>query len=69
MFTLIGSIIVVLVSYPWVAIAIAPLVLGISLLAHVFSKTLREVKRLEGISRSPVMTHLTATMDGTYLYA
>ncbi|EDV23743.1 uncharacterized protein TRIADDRAFT_57243 [Trichoplax adhaerens] len=62
--TLLGSIIVVLASYPWVAIAIVPLVLGISMLAYVFGKTLREVKRLESISRSPVMTHLTATMEG-----
>ena len=53
-----------MVSYPWAILAIVPLIIVTALIASIFHQSLRELKRLDNISRSPVMSHLTATVEG-----
>ena len=62
--TILASLIVVVVSYPWAILAIVPLIIITALIASIFHQSLRELKRLDNISRSPVMSHLTATVEG-----
>ncbi|EDV24098.1 uncharacterized protein TRIADDRAFT_26283, partial [Trichoplax adhaerens] len=62
--TILASLIIIVVSYPWAILAIIPLMIAIGLIAVIFNQVLRELKRLDNISRSPVLSHLTATVEG-----
>ncbi|XP_012251875.1 probable multidrug resistance-associated protein lethal(2)03659 [Athalia rosae] len=61
---LFGVIIIVAVVNPWLIIPTC-IILGLLYLLRVFYiSTSRSVKRLEGITRSPVFAHLSATLNG-----
>lgn len=49
---------------PWVFLAVAPLALVFIYIRSYFLHTTRDVKRLEGTSRSPVFSHVSATLNG-----
>jgi hypothetical protein len=51
-----GAILVACSSVPWIFLAMLPLLLYFVKLRNYYLKTSREVKRLEAISRSPVLT-------------
>lgn len=59
-----GAILVVCAGSPFIFLALLPLVWYFYSLRKYFLKTSREVKRIEALSRSPVFSHLSETLDG-----
>uniref|UniRef100_H2LF23 Cystic fibrosis transmembrane conductance regulator n=1 Tax=Oryzias latipes TaxID=8090 RepID=H2LF23_ORYLA len=51
---------------PWILIPMLPLLLVFIFLRRYFLKTSREVKRLEGTTRSPVFSHLSSSLQGLW---
>ncbi|XP_043284650.1 probable multidrug resistance-associated protein lethal(2)03659 [Venturia canescens] len=62
--SLLGIIVVVGVSKPWLMVPTVVIGLIFYFLRVVYLATSRSVKRLEGITRSPVFGHLNATLQG-----
>ncbi|XP_076255687.1 putative multidrug resistance-associated protein lethal(2)03659 isoform X3 [Rhynchophorus ferrugineus] len=62
--TLIGIIIVVAVVSPWLLLPTAGVGIVFLLMRSFYLRTSRSVKRLEGTTRSPVFSHLSATLQG-----
>ncbi|XP_043286728.1 probable multidrug resistance-associated protein lethal(2)03659 [Venturia canescens] len=62
--TLLGIIVVVSIANPWLMIPTVLIGLIFYFLRVVYMATSRSVKRLEGITRSPVFAHLNATLQG-----
>ncbi|MEQ2220120.1 Multidrug resistance-associated protein 4 [Ilyodon furcidens] len=60
----IGVIAVAGVIIPGILIPIAPLLAIFLFLRHYFLQTSRDIKRLESITRSPVFSHLSSTIQG-----
>ena len=58
------SIIVPSVANPWLLFAIIPLTVLVFYISNYYLKTSRELKRLESISRSPVFSHISETLNG-----
>ena len=56
--------VVVCIGTPYILIALAPLCYYFIRLRAYYIKPSREFKRIESISRSPVFTHLSETMEG-----
>jgi ATP-binding cassette subfamily C (CFTR/MRP) protein 4 len=56
--------VLVVVVNPYVLILLGPLFVAFILLRRYYLKTSREVKRLEAVSRSPVHSHVAASLDG-----
>ena len=52
------------VIYPWFIAALIPLGVLFFLLNVAFRRTLREVKRIDNLTRSPLFSHLTTTVQG-----
>lgn len=63
-FTALGNLITVGWIIPWLLIPLAPIVGLFLYLQHIYKMSSRELKRLEGISRSPICAHLTETIVG-----
>ena len=59
-----GSMYVCLMVYRFVLLIVIPCVVAFFALRKFYVKTSREVKRIEGTSRSPLYAHLSMTMDG-----
>ncbi|XP_056639846.1 ATP-binding cassette sub-family C member 4-like isoform X1 [Diorhabda sublineata] len=61
---LLGILILVFIKIPWMIVP--ALVLGVLFYYFriVFLKTSQDIKRLEGVNRAPVFSHLMATLDG-----
>uniref|UniRef100_A0A3P9JMH4 Cystic fibrosis transmembrane conductance regulator n=1 Tax=Oryzias latipes TaxID=8090 RepID=A0A3P9JMH4_ORYLA len=51
---------------PWILIPVLPLLLVFIFLRRYFLKTSREIKRLEGTTRSPVFSHLSSSLQGLW---
>ncbi|KAJ7381467.1 hypothetical protein OS493_001605 [Desmophyllum pertusum] len=51
-------------AFPWFLIGLAPLVVVFVLINRVFNRSSRQLKRMDGITRSPIYSHLTATVQG-----
>ncbi|KAL4147191.1 hypothetical protein PRNP1_010947 [Phytophthora ramorum] len=60
----VGSVVVSAVSSYWICVAYIPLVVMFVFTGQYFNKTSREVKRLEGVSRSPVYNLFGETLAG-----
>ena len=52
------------VVFPWFLIGLAPLIVIFALINRVFNRSARQLKRMDGITRSPIYSHLTATVQG-----
>ena len=50
--------------FPWFLIAVVPLAAIFLALNYYFRRAVRELKRLDGTTRSPVFSHVTATVQG-----
>ena len=59
-----GAVIVVCLGSPIIFIALIPLVIYFHFLRLYFLKASREIKRLEAVSRSPVFSQLSESLDG-----
>jgi ABC-type multidrug transport system fused ATPase/permease subunit len=49
---------------PWTFIPVAIATIGMLYIRYHFASCLRDLKRLEGITRSPFYSYLTSTIDG-----
>ncbi|EDV28873.1 uncharacterized protein TRIADDRAFT_19283, partial [Trichoplax adhaerens] len=63
-FLIIFSLGVIISIFPWFLLALIPLVVIFIIINVIFKGSLREVKRLDNRSRSPVISHLSATIAG-----
>ncbi|XP_072393688.1 ATP-binding cassette sub-family C member 4-like [Diabrotica undecimpunctata] len=59
-----GSLVLIIVVNPYFLILIAVLSIVFGIMRHIYLKSSKNIKRLEGIMRSPVFTHLRATIEG-----
>jgi len=50
--------------FPWFLIGLAPLIVIFALINRVFNRSSRQLKRMDGVTRSPIYSHLTATVQG-----
>jgi len=53
-----------LVANAWLAAVVVPIILLYVYISRYFMRTSRELKRLESICRSPVLTQISETLDG-----
>ena len=60
----IGSVLLISVLNPWVLLGATPLLAVFLLIGRYYLKTSRELKRLEALNRSPVISHFSDTLDG-----
>ena len=58
------SIGLVAVMFPWFLIAVVPLFIIFFILNKFFRRSVRELKRLDGVTRSPIFSHLATTVQG-----
>ena len=58
------ALVFVAVIFPWLLIGLLPLSVLFVALYMMFRRTNREIKRIDNITRSPVFSHLTATVQG-----
>ncbi|XP_066266498.1 ATP-binding cassette sub-family C member 4-like [Branchiostoma lanceolatum] len=61
-----GTVVVTGVINPWVFIPTLPLLLLFMYIRRYYLSTSRDIKRLEGTTRSPVFSHLSATLHGLW---
>ena len=48
----------------WAIIGVLPMIIGFMAINRYYLKTSREIKRMEAISQSPVLAHLSDTLEG-----
>lgn len=60
----VGSLILVVVVIYWAVIAASVVFVLFALLAMIFLKTSRDLKRLEAVSRSPLYSQIKDTLEG-----
>jgi hypothetical protein len=58
-----GSLVLILIVLPWVGIGIVPIAGVYVALSYYYRHSQRELKRLDGITRSPVFAHLSETLQ------
>ena len=59
-----GAIILPSVLNPWIILPAIPLVAVFVLIARYYLKSARYLRRLEGVNRSPVISHFSDTLEG-----
>jgi ABC-type multidrug transport system fused ATPase/permease subunit len=62
--TVISGLIVIISVLWWFAIALIPIGAAFWFLGVYYRRTSREIKRLDGVTRSPIFAHLSATLNG-----
>ncbi|KAL2087480.1 hypothetical protein ACEWY4_016308 [Coilia grayii] len=63
---IVGVIAVAASVIPWILIPVLPLLIAFVFLRRYFLQTSRDVKRLEGTTRSPVFSHLSSSLQGLW---
>uniref|UniRef100_A0AAY4DHT8 ATP-binding cassette, sub-family C (CFTR/MRP), member 4 n=1 Tax=Denticeps clupeoides TaxID=299321 RepID=A0AAY4DHT8_9TELE len=63
---ILGVIIVAAVVMPWILIPTIPLFVIFLFLRHYFLQTSRDIKRLESTTRSPIIYHLSCSLQGLW---
>lgn len=58
------SVAMIATVFPWFLVGLFPLIVLFLLIVHVFNRSVRQLKRMDGITRSPLYSHLTATVQG-----
>ena len=58
------SIVFVVMAVPWFLIALVFLVFIFALYSRLFRRGLRDLTRLEQVSRSPIYSHVDASING-----
>eukprot|EP01134_Creolimax_fragrantissima_P003514 CFRG3514T1 len=64
LFMVVGIVLMVVVIVPWVLLAIVPLVIAFIMLRRYFLPASRDIKRLEGIARSPIYSTYSSVLQG-----
>jgi ATP-binding cassette subfamily C (CFTR/MRP) protein 4 len=64
LFSLLGTVILVGLLNPWAFIPAAFAASGILFIRYRYARCFRDLKRIEGVTRSPVYSHLTSTIHG-----
>lgn len=64
LFQIIGMIVLISINLPIFLVVAIPVLILFGVLRQIFVKTLRQVKRLEAVTRSPVYSHFSETIDG-----
>ena len=64
LFLVVGSIATAIISLPFTLIALLPLMCYFIKLRNMFVKTTRELKRIEGMARSPVFAMMSESLKG-----
>ncbi len=64
LFLVVGSIATAIISLPFTLIALLPLIIYFIKLRNMFVKTTRELKRIEGMARSPVFAMMSESLKG-----
>lgn len=59
-----SSFIIIIIQTPWFAAALVPLIIMYYFVQEVYRCAVRELKRLDSISRSPLFAHFGETMTG-----
>ena len=59
-----ASIILPTVINPWLLFALTPIAVLAGVISRYYLKTSRELQKLESVSRSPVFSHFSETLDG-----
>uniref|UniRef100_A0A8C5C4F8 Cystic fibrosis transmembrane conductance regulator n=1 Tax=Gadus morhua TaxID=8049 RepID=A0A8C5C4F8_GADMO len=62
----IGVIVVSAMVVPWILILVVPFLIIFLFLRRYFLQTSRDIKRLEGTTRSPVFSHLSSSLQGLW---
>lgn len=60
----VGSVVLLSVLNPWVLVGVTPLIAVFILIGYYYMKTSRELKRLEALNRSSVISHFSDTLEG-----
>lgn len=60
----IGSLVTVCIAIPWLLIAMVPVAISFLVLQTVYKKSSRELKRLDGISFSPIYSEFVQSFNG-----
>ena len=58
------SIAMIATVFPWFLVGLLPLIVLFLLIVRVFNRSVRQLKRMDGVTRSPLYSHLTATVQG-----
>lgn len=64
MWSLISSFFFMSLAFPWFLVFFIPMLLAFLWISHVFRTSIRELKRAENSTRSPLLTHLSTTVSG-----
>lgn len=64
LFLILGTLTAIVFTTPWFAIAIVPIFFVYTKVMNYFRTVSREVKRHEAVSRSPIYTHFSETLNG-----
>ena len=56
--------IVPVIANPWLTLVLGPLTMACVYIVRYYLKTARELKRIESITRSPVFSHISETLNG-----
>ncbi len=59
-----GAIVLICISIPWMLLLFPPLIFLFTFYRSKYMTSMREIKRLEAITRSPIYARFSATLDG-----
>ena len=61
---ILGIFVTVAIEFPWLILAMVPLIVIFWFLGVYFRRTVRQLKRMESISRSPIVAHVQQSLYG-----
>lgn len=62
--SLLAANISMIIVVPWMSVVSIPLMIAFVLLSRIFATSLREIKKKDNVTRSPLISLISATMHG-----